>query len=111
MKRGPAGLALLLLLGCQRREGHVENEPDGAWLYKRSCAGCHGGDARGGTRPGLGVMAPDLTTSKLDESATRRVILEGKQKMPPFAKLLTQAELDAILRQVQGLKNGTAKPR
>ena len=111
MRRAAAAVALLLLLGCQRRAGRAENEPDGAWLYKRSCAGCHGGDARGGTRPGLGVMAPDLTTSKLDQTATRRVILEGKQKMPPFAKLLTEAELDAILRQVEALKNGTAKPR
>lgn len=101
----------LLAAGCKRGGSQGEQQPDGAWLYARSCAGCHGGNARGGTRPGLGVMAPDLTVSPLDGETTRRVIRDGKGKMPPFAKLLTEPELEAILRHVQALKDGSPKRR
>jgi len=55
MKLRAAFLGLLALAAC-------EEEPlTGAGLYAAYCASCHGADARGGSVPIDGVVAPDLT--------------------------------------------------
>ena len=109
--RGVLGLCWLLVLGCSRTKAGTETQGSGAWLYGRSCAGCHGASGKGGTRPGLGVMAPDLTKPALplSEAELKRFIREGKAQMPPFAKLLSEAELDAIVQHLHALGREKSK--
>lgn len=63
---GLALLAALLLGGCTRparAPQQMATAPDGADVYRRRCASCHGADARGGgpVAPALRVPPPDLT--------------------------------------------------
>jgi mono/diheme cytochrome c family protein len=113
MQRGLL-LALALVLGaCSRREGDAEHRPNGAWLYGRSCAGCHGPTGKGAARMGLTAVPRDLSDPAFERSDAelKRVIREGKGEMPPFGKVLPEAELEAIVRHLHTLKSEPAQSR
>jgi mono/diheme cytochrome c family protein len=59
-------LAATLLAGCS------EASTDGADLYRRYCAACHGADLSGGTGPALGARsgAGALTDAELGAAIT-----------------------------------------
>ncbi len=66
---------------------------DGADLYAKNCASCHGGDGQGGIGPQLaGVVADNLT---VEEHVT--VVMNGRATMPSFASSLTDDEAAAIV--------------
>lgn len=109
---GRAALLLGLLVigtGCQSRkpQGNTAADP-GARLYVRSCGGCHGPNGRGLTRPGLRVKPPDLTREELQSTHTdadlASIIKHGRGQMPPFAKLLDDAELALIVQHLRALR-------
>jgi ABC-type amino acid transport substrate-binding protein len=68
-------------------------------LYARSCAECHGSDARGGG------LAADLTAFKDPDDAFVRVVLNGRPATPmqPFKGLLTEEEVRQVLAYIKGL--------
>jgi mono/diheme cytochrome c family protein len=65
---------------------------EGAQIFRTSCASCHGIDGRGATGPSLRGVADRLT---LDQH--RQVVEGGRNQMPPFANVLTEAEIDAVI--------------
>lgn len=84
----------ILLTGCAE-------STDGAVLYRKYCAACHGSDLSGGVGPSLaaGSEAADSTDAEY-----RMVIREGLGDMPAVTSL-DELRVDAVvayLRQVQG---------
>ena len=84
-------------------------EPDGAKLYAERCSTCHGDDGKGD-----GPMAPALAPkprnfrdaafwSERTAAQVRTAIEKGKPgtMMPPFDGVLSDAEIDAVVRHVQ----------
>ena len=83
----------ILLTGCAE-------STDGAELYRKHCAACHGSDLSGGVGQSL---AAGTEAGAKNDAAFRSVIREGTTDMP--ASNLDDLRIDAVIayiRQVQG---------
>ncbi|MEY2421127.1 MAG: cytochrome c oxidase cbb3-type subunit [Acidimicrobiaceae bacterium] len=69
--------------------------PDGAQLYKSSCAGCHGGDGGGGIGPQLRDGA--VTSSFKDAASEVSFVKSGAGGMPAFRDEMSDAEIQAVV--------------
>ena|ERR1051326_2150640 len=108
-----ATVALLLIVGAyglaemshkKLATGSTDNKNeslDGKALYMNNCAKCHGEDGA------LGAMgAADLSKTPMDEHNMEVTIREGKGvSMPAYnADMLSDAQVQAVIKYVQGLK-------
>lgn len=78
--------------------------PDGAKLYARNCAACHGENGNGG----IGVpLALRSFQAGISDDYLRKTIRQGRpgRVMPAFS-LLDASEIDAIVRHVRGWNKG-----
>jgi len=88
---------------------HKERTPveRGFGVFMRSCAGCHGPDARGTHPPGFSVPPRDLTDpelqARLGDAALRETIHFGKGQMPPFGAALADTEVSDVVLYVRSL--------
>ncbi len=73
--------------------------PDGAALYKKNCARCHGDD---GTRGKF--RAKNLQTSKMPDGEILALIKSGKKMMPSFNKTLSDAEIKSVIAYTKKLR-------
>jgi mono/diheme cytochrome c family protein len=69
------------------------NAPDGARIFKRYCAPCHGQEGRG-TKVG-----PSLQVST-EPQAVIQMMRTGKGIMPTFKDKLTEAQMQAVAHYV-----------
>jgi mono/diheme cytochrome c family protein len=84
----------ILVSGCS------ETSTDGAVLYRKFCAACHGSDLSGGVGTSL---AAGTRAAAQDDAAYRAVIRDGTTGMP--ATGLDELQIDAVIayvRQLQG---------
>lgn len=111
MKRRSLGLHALLagslfLASCR----HVRKTPvqRGEGVFLRSCATCHGPDARGTHPAGFVTPPKDLTDpalhARLGEQGIRDTIRYGKGQMPPFGALLEPEDVDGLIAYLGTLK-------
>jgi mono/diheme cytochrome c family protein len=96
MKRLAGALVAIaiLLTGCSE-------STDGAVLYRKYCAACHGSDLSGGVGPSLGAGSEAAAST---DAEYRIVIREGLNDMPAVGGL-DDLRADAVvsyIRQVQG---------
>lgn len=87
--------------------------PSARGNFEKHCASCHGKDGRGQTRLGRKSGAKDLTDkaaqAKLtDEDAFQGIKFgrknsKGEEKMDPFGKELSDAEITALVAYVRTL--------
>lgn len=88
---------------------------DGADLFAKRCASCHGKDGKGKTKMGEKLKIRDLTDAKVQAEITdagaEKGLTEGvkdketgKERMPAFAGKLTGAEIQELVRYVRTLK-------
>ena len=82
---------------------------DAADLFRHKCASCHGNDGRAKSFKGKLAGARNLTDATWQDSVTDERIFNsinnGKgKKMPAFGKKLSEAEVDALVSYVRGLK-------
>lgn len=73
-------------------------------LYVQNCANCHGADGRADTAKGRELDADDLTTAKVQNMSTAkiiRVITNGKGDMPALGRKLTPAQIRSIAGYVR----------
>jgi cytochrome c6 len=80
--------------------------PDGAVIYKKSCAMCHGPDGKGRTAVGKSMKVRDLTSpevQKLSDDALYTVIADGKGKMPGYKSSLSDAQIKALVVTLRDL--------
>ena len=100
--RLPLAAALLALL-LPARPRAVE----GAEVYKRKCAPCHGLDGGGGSRSLTPLTAPEVqakSDAQLFESVARGVTSADNKRMPAFRGKLADAEIKAAIDHVRALK-------
>jgi mono/diheme cytochrome c family protein len=100
-----SALAIAVLVACAATVRAAESDP-GARLYVERCSPCHGDDGKG-DGPGAAALVPrpknfrepvfwqDRTANDL-----KAVVRKGKvgTMMPPFAGVLSDAEIDAVVR-------------
>ena len=81
---------------------------DARATYDAKCAKCHGKDGRGKTMRGKLTHARDLTIGQWQNDVTDErlfnSISNGRSKMPGFKKQLSEADIDALVSYVRGLK-------
>jgi mono/diheme cytochrome c family protein len=92
----------------------LSNEPgtlmalDAAQLYAKTCASCHGNDGRAKTIKGKLKHARNLTEGEWQEKVSdERIfnsIMNGKGKMPSYAKKLSQEQIESLATYVRALK-------
>jgi len=105
-------IALVLASAVARAD-----ETDGRRIYTEQCAGCHGDEGRG-DGPAAAALVPkprnfrdsafwkDRTTAELES-----VVRSGKpaSMMMAFGGALTDAEIAAVVRYVQGFDPGARR--
>lgn len=83
-------------------------EVDGARLYRQHCAKCHAEDGRADTWRGYLYFARRLSNprwqAKASDGAILAAIRKGPGAMPAFAATLDEAEQQALLQAVRGLR-------
>jgi mono/diheme cytochrome c family protein len=80
---------------------------DAADLYKSKCQACHGADGKGDTPAGkkLGVKdfhSPDV--AKMSDQELFAITKNGKDKMPPYDKKLTDEQIKELIKYIRSLK-------
>ncbi len=104
-------LFTVLATACSGRGsggGDSSAPPDGARLFARNCAACHGaGGAGDGPRADRRLGSADLTDpalhERLSDADINRVIRRGKRRMNPVGGL-NQGERSALIEFVRSLR-------
>ncbi|MCI0744325.1 MAG: c-type cytochrome [Verrucomicrobia subdivision 3 bacterium] len=106
--RIPALLAVLVLSGNSALAAEVGEN------WTKHCASCHGKEGKGDTKAGKKADAKDLTDPKYQASFTDEQMFKqikdgmkdakGKEKMKPFGGILSDDEINALVKHVRGLK-------
>ena len=77
---------------------------DGAALWAKNCASCHGKDGSGNTTMGKKLGLKDYTKSQsFSDAEAANVIKNGKGKMKAY-KQLSDADVKALVAYVRSLK-------
>ena len=81
---------------------------DGAEVYAKNCASCHGKDGKGETTMGKKAKVKDYTDAKVQASFTDaealKVIQEGKEKMKGYKDKITEAEAKEVVTYIRAFK-------
>ena len=102
MRSNVFALALVL---CVSTLLHAESA--GETVFKKNCVMCHGADGKGTTKMGLKLGAANLTSNdiqSLSDEALAQTIRNGKGKMPPFGKSLSDDEINEVVKYVRTLR-------
>ncbi|MEM1137243.1 MAG: cytochrome c, partial [Bacteroidota bacterium] len=71
----------------------------GKALFTANCVVCHG---ENGAMEAVG--AKNLQTSELSDTEIKNVILNGKNSMPPYKKVLNKDEVTALIQYVKAFR-------
>ncbi|MGH7473861.1 MAG: c-type cytochrome [Candidatus Methylomirabilales bacterium] len=101
---GGAVLALFLVVsGC----GSGGSPPDGERIYAKHCGSCHGeaGVGDGPTARLAGLKPANLPMAVREKSRAEILgtISRGRQAMPAFGRILTDAEREAVYQYLRTL--------
>jgi cytochrome c oxidase cbb3-type subunit 3 len=80
--------------------------PDGARLYGRNCASCHGENGTGGI--GIPLALPSFQSSISDDYLRKTIHLGRPGRVMPTFSSLSEDEIDAIVRYVRSWNKGAA---
>jgi cytochrome c6 len=78
----------------------------GAALYKSKCAACHGADGSGSTPAGKSLHVRDLRSAEvqsLSDAELTKLIADGKEKMPAYAKKLSAAQIKTLVATMRAM--------
>lgn len=89
-------------------------DPDGAALYTKHCASCHGADGRGGTPAGKALQVKDLASARWASATAvpeiEKAVRDGVPRMPPLASKLAADEISAVARHTRQMAADGLKP-
>ena len=94
------------ILCCLAVPGVMQAQSDGATIYKKKCALCHGADGSGDTGPGKALHAKDLRSEviqKQTDAELAGVIAKGKGKMPAFAAKIKPDDVKKLVAYLREL--------
>lgn len=97
--------AVLLLVVTASQTSFAQGS--GADTFKAKCAMCHGNDGLGNTPIGKSLGAASYRSPgvrKMSDTDLTLVIKRGKNKMPPFAAQLTNAQIKELLKYIHTLQ-------
>lgn len=80
---------------------------DGGALYAEKCAKCHAGNGNADTKTGKKYKMRDLRSKEVQQQSNQELyawIADGKEKMPGYAKKLSEAEIRALVELMRRLK-------
>jgi mono/diheme cytochrome c family protein len=106
---GMRSVVLLVVLLFVAHAAHAAEADLGAKLYAERCSGCHGDDGKG-DGPAAAALVPKPRNFRdaafwQDRKAEdlKAVVHKGKvgTMMPPFAGVLTDAEINAVVAHVE----------
>lgn len=79
-----------------------------AELFRKNCSSCHGRDGRAKTLKAKFNHARNLSDAewqgRVSDERIFNSIMNGKGKMPPYSKKLSEGEIDSLVTYVRGLK-------
>ena len=104
MKFGSLKFSLLALFLCLSAVFACAQSDTGPDLFKARCVLCHGDDGKGATTLGKQMKASDLNSSKVQlqkNAALKQVITNGKGNMPPFGAVLSDDQINQLLKYVR----------
>ncbi|NIR30277.1 MAG: c-type cytochrome [Gammaproteobacteria bacterium] len=81
--------------------------PDGARLYARNCAACHGAQGRGGV--GVPLALADFQAIATDEYLGRTIRLGRPGRVMPAFPQLSDAEVEVIVSHLRGMAPASAE--
>lgn len=93
-------LALLMLISTS----HAMAAPDGAKLYSRNCASCHGENGNGGI--GVPLALPSFQAGISDDYLRKTIVLGRPGRVMPAFASLSRAEVDAIVSHIRSWNRG-----
>ena len=88
------------------------NQHSAATLFSKHCASCHGKDGRSKTFKAKFNHARNLTESGWQDAVSDERIFNSISngrggKMPAFSKKMTEAEIDALVLLVRGMRSSS----
>jgi mono/diheme cytochrome c family protein len=99
---------LILTNRASTGEAHNLSERSAAELYAKNCAACHGRDGRAKTLKARLNHARNLTDEawqgNVSDERIFNSIMNGKGKMPAYAKKMSEPEIDSLVVYVRRLK-------
>jgi cytochrome c oxidase cbb3-type subunit 3 len=84
----------------------VNAAPDGAELFNKHCAVCHGDDGKGGV--GVPLSLPSFINSVSDEYLKATIRLGRPGRIMPSFPTLSDAQVDAIVEHMRGWSDAPA---
>jgi mono/diheme cytochrome c family protein len=95
-------LVVTAVAGAQAKKGE-----EGAALYKKMCAMCHGAAGAGDTAMGKKMNIRDLKSEdvqKQTDAQLEEIIAKGKGKMPGYGSKLQPAQAKDLVAYIRTLK-------
>jgi cytochrome c6 len=95
--------ALLLVLLAASASADV----DPAAVFKTNCAACHGADGKGKSPMGKTLHVKDLASDDVQaqsDADLRKIIIDGKGKMPAYKGKLTDDEVGALVSFIRSVR-------
>ena len=115
-KKAPGAVALILIIGAyglaemgsravEEKPLTAETDPSasnydlnvhGKAVYDAHCIVCHQEDGKGGV-----AGSKSLVDSQLSDEEIRHIVLNGKNAMAPYKKVLTEQDVEAVVSYVK----------
>jgi cbb3-type cytochrome c oxidase subunit III len=98
------------LMGAAMFVPAAASAADGAELFKKKCASCHGEEGKGDKKPCQKYECKDFTAADWQKATAdadiEKAIQDGnsEKKMPAYKEKLSAEEIKALVQQVRGLK-------
>ena len=107
----PIVICILCFTACQSgnsndssatssQDSGKQQDVSGKEVYQQYCKNCHGAD---------GTMelnnAANLATSEMTEEEMRNIIRNGKKMMMAYKNVLSEKEIDAVIKYTKTLRN------
>lgn len=105
VRQGLAGLAFLLFAATVLSVGAARAGGAAQKSYQAKCAACHGADGKGDTGAGKALGAHDFSSpevQKMSDAELAKIIANGRNKMPPYGKTLSAADIKSLVEYIRG---------
>lgn len=100
-----AGMFAGVMVAVVGAAGPASAGADGAAVYAKQCAACHGPDGKGATPAGKALQVKDLVVPRwaapVSVAEIEKSVREGVPRMPALAAKLTPEEIAAVARYTQ----------